>query len=60
MEVITVNKQVPVYIDRPIDGMVAKNIPVSMKIEKAIPVQVKQDISTDRIVESSVEVLVTK
>lgn len=56
VEVVTVSKEVPVYIDRPIEAVVKSNIPVSMEIQKAVPVQVKQEINVDRIAESSVEV----
>lgn len=44
------NKEVPVYIEKPIDGVVVNNVPVFVEAQKAVPVQVKEEIVVDRIV----------
>lgn len=55
-----VNKEVPVYIEKPIDGVVVNNVPVFVEAQKAVPVQVKEEIVVDRIVQNSTEVQVIR
>jgi hypothetical protein len=35
---VTINREVPVYIEKPIDGVFVNNVPVTMESQKAVPV----------------------
>jgi hypothetical protein len=56
VEVVTLNKEIPVYIDKPIEHIINNNIAVAIETQKAVPVDVNRDVIVERIVESSVEV----
>jgi hypothetical protein len=58
--VVTINKEIPVYIDKPIEHIINNNIAVAIETQKAVPVEVNRDVVVERIVESAVEVPVIR
>lgn len=60
-EVIVVNKEVPVYIEKPVEATsTITHVPVSVEAQKAVPVQVAKEVVIERVVESSLEVPVER
>ncbi len=44
-EVVVVNKEVAVYIDRPVEGAsTSTHVPVSVEVQKAVPVQMAKEV----------------
>jgi hypothetical protein len=60
-EVVVINKEVPVYIEKPVEGAsTVTHVAVSVEAQKAVPVQVAKEVVVERVVESSLEVPVER
>ena len=56
LQVVTVNKQVPVYIEKPVQCIINQQVPIEVVTERLLEVPTNRDVIVERVVETSKEV----